>query len=216
MKKNEKISNGTVEGSTVLSDPKKAGRNGRRISKRKIVLWTLAVLLVVFVAIPWGIVQIAKMAKSTPKPTFNERLSKTVAYDNAKMYYTLKTPDGNDQAAVGKILDTMEVAAHCGEYTLSVSKSDGGVDIVISLAKSHDPSRDEWFKMQMIKYSCAMFGLVDNLQKVTWQYPNNGSGNTGGYFTRGDAELFLGYPASLYGQSEKGVQLLLNDLGLDE
>ncbi|MBE6799360.1 MAG: DUF4825 domain-containing protein [Ruminococcaceae bacterium] len=213
-KRNEALKAKGAE-STVFSDPKdKPESRVKKTSKAKIALWAVVAILVVFVAVPWGVVQIVKIANTKPKPTFNERLDRTAVFEEAAKVYALKTADGNDLEACNRILDALSVDDYCGEFTFTVDNTSDGVTVNFKFSQKHDSSRDEWFKMQMIRYSCAMLALVDNMQKVTWEYPDSGA-STGGSFTRGDVELLLGYPAHLYGQSEKGVQLLLNDLGLD-
>ena len=201
--------------STVFSDPKKKGENEvKKVSKGKIALRIVVAIIVVFVAIPWGVVQIVKIANHKPLPPFSDRLSNTKVFPEATKVYALKTVDGRTPEACDKIIELLLVEDYCGEFQFSVVENGDSLVGHFKFIQKHDASRDEWFKMRMIKYASAMMALVDNMHKVTWEYPDSGA-STGGSFTRSDVELLLGYPAYLYGQSETGIQLLLNDLGLN-
>lgn len=215
MRKQKADKSSEYEQSTVLSKPDGGRKAPKLREKGKIIAWILATLIVVFVVIPWAIVQIANIADSEPKPTFNERLENVTVYENAAEVYKLKVTDGTDKEAIKAIAEKLEVADYCGQFELNVEKVNDEVVITFVFQEAHDPSRDEWFKMQMIRYACAMCALVDDVQKVSWEYPGNANGGNGGLFTRGDADKFLGYSAMLYGATDKGVQLLLSDLGLE-
>lgn len=214
MKKSQNSKKSSKTESTVFSDPKRQrDAEKRAISKGKIALWFVAAVLIVFVAIPWGIVQIAKLVNHKPMPTFEERLNNTEAFAEATKFYALKTVDGRTEGACEKITEALLIDDYCGEFQFTVTENGDGLVGHFKFTGKHDLSRDEWFKTQMIRYASAMMSLVDNMHKVTWEYPDTGK-STGGSFTRSDVELLLGYPAHLYSQSEKGIQLLLNDLGL--
>ena len=214
MKKKDVSSESKVKGSTVFSDPKaKREEVSKKTSKGKIALWIIVSVLVVFIAIPWGIVQIVKIANSTPLPPFSERVSTTKVFPEATRVYTLKVADGRTPEACEKITEALLVEDYCGEFEFTVAENGDKLIGHFKFKNKHDASRNEWFKMQMIRYSSALMALVDNMDKVTWEYPDNGV-SSGGSFTRSDVELLLGYPARLYSQSEQGIQLLLNDLGL--
>lgn len=203
------------EQSTVLSKPDSDRKATKPRKKGRIIAWILTILVVVFVVIPWAIVQIANIANSDPKPTFDQRLKNVTVYENAAEVYKLKAADGMDKEAIRAIVEKFEVADYCGQFELKAEKVNDEVVITFVFQEAHDSSRDEWFKMQMIRYSCALCALVDNVQKVSWEYPGSANGANGGFFTRGDADKFLGYSAMLYGATDKGVQLLLSDLGLE-
>lgn len=217
--KNKVIKNNGNKGvSTVFSDPKSnksTSKKRKKISKGVAVALVLATVVVVFVVIPWGVLSIVNIARSDPKPSFNERVKNTVAYENAVSVYSLKIADANDTEGAARLFKALEVSDYCGEFNFEVSAAADEVQLNIRFEKEHNSSRNEWFQTMMMKYASAMFALCDNLQKVSWEYPNNGTGSSGGYFTRRDAELYLGYPAEMYGRSAEGVQLLLSDLGLE-
>ena len=198
MKKTNNFQKASVKESTVLSDPKRKGKHEKkRVSRGKIALWVVAVVLAVFVAIPWGIVQVVKLVNNKPMPTFEERLSGTRVFAEATKVYTLKTADGMTEGACESIAEALLIDDYCGEFQFTVIQNGDGVVGHFKFTGRHDASRDEWFKMQMIRYASAMMTLVDNMHKVTWEYPDTGN-STGGSFTRNDIELLLGYPAHLY------------------
>lgn len=205
-----------LEESTIFCDPKKGKEEKNK--KHKGLWWKiLAVLIVVFVGIPWLIVELAGTDNGTaPKPVapFETRVERTVVYGEGTACYNAKNPDVNDIEADMKLLELLDVAKNCGEFTVEVSSKEKPYRLTLCFTAAHDASRETWFENTMVGYSCVLLALIDNVDEIAWSHPDGGDGDTGGYFTREDAEKFLGVGISRYGSSEKAVQLLLNDTGV--
>lgn len=201
--------------STIFSDPKKGKEE---IAKKHKGLWwkVTAVVLVLLVGIPWLIVELNKDdgSKKTPMVSFSTRVQRTEVHDEGREIYAAKNPDINDLEADKKLLELLKIEEMCGEFTVEVSSKKEPYRLTLVFAEPHDKSRDDWFENTMVGYACVLLATIQNADEIGWTHPDNGSGDNGGYFTKDDVEEFLGIKPSMYGSSEKALQLLLNDTGV--
>ncbi len=222
MKKDvEKIQQFDKNDSTVFSDPKKSRENGegKQKSKARIIRNVIIAIILVFVVLPWGIVTVAKWVKGPSTPVvipFSSRLAATEADNKAKELFSLKNADINNQAANEEILQLLDISYDCGEYEVVLQTEQEPYRLTMSFKYAPDSSRAEWFETTMVKYSCMLLALTEDADEIGWEYPANDSKDTGGYFTREDARKFLGTDVSEYAKSAEGIQLLLNELGLND
>ncbi len=205
--------------STVLSDPHK--KEAPKTKPRgKIVLSVIAAVLVAFVLVPYGIVKItgaANKRSAAPAP-FSSRLSATEAEQLANGLFAAKTHYIGDNSAVLNLIDILGVRAELGDYTISLKTDSEPYRLIINFKNAHDTSRDEWFDLTAIRYSCVLMALIDNAGEVAWTCPGSDKREaTEGFFTREDAKKLLSdTPVERYGESAEGVQLLLNELGIGD
>ena len=212
--KDKKRKSNTVE-STVFSAPKK-GEEAKSKPHKGMVGKIILVLLVVLVAVPWVIVKCSNDNGNDKKPmvSFSTRVSRTEVFEEGKAIFAAKNLDVNDLDANKKLINLLKIAETCGEFTVEVSSKSEPFRLTICFTEPHDKSRQDWFENTMVGYACVLLATIKNVDEIGWSYPDNGSGDNGGYFTRDDAEEFLGVSPTLYGNSEKSVQLLLNDTGV--
>ena len=168
------------------------------------------------VGIPWLVVELNKDdgSKKTPMVSFSTRVQRTEVFSEGSAIYAAKNPDVNDLEADNKLVELLNIAEVCGEFTIEVSSKKEPYRLTLVFSEPHDKSRADWFENTMVGYACVLLAAIDNVGEIGWSYPDNGSGDNGGYFTRHDAEEFLGIKPSMYGSSEKAMQLLLNDTGV--
>ena len=201
--------------STVLSDPHK--KEAPKTKPRgKIVLSVIAAVLVAFVLVPYGIVKItgaANKRSAAPAP-FSSRLSATEAEQLANGLFAAKPKYIGDNSAVLNLIDILGVRAELGDYTISLKADSEPYRLIINFKNAHDTSRDEWFDLTAIRYSC----VIDNAGEVAWTCPGSDKREaTEGFFTREDAKKLLSdTPVERYGESAQGIQLLLNELGIGD
>lgn len=202
--------------STVFSDPKKKGETPKK-PKGKIILIVVAVLLVLFVAVPWLIVKVANSGDGKrPVTPFSSRVEATKADQMAISLFELKNSDIRNNDANSKILSALPMAGELGGFTFSLKTDSKPYRLTLSFNDSHDTSLEDWYKTALIKYSCVLLALIENADEIGWSYPNEtGAAVTEGYFTRADAEKFLKTPVSYYAESSQSIQLLLNELGIE-
>ena len=220
MKKNTQNESKNNENSTVFSDPKKAreeNQGGKKIGKkiRNIVI----ALILVFVVLPWLIVTVAKWIKGPSGPIvppFSSRVAATEADELAKDLFALKNKSVTDMEANQKIAEKLDIEYFCGSFTLTLQAEQKPYRLTMKFDDKPDDSRGEWFEETMVKYSCAFLMLVEDADQIGWEFPVEEEKDNGGYFTREDAKKLLGTDVALYGNSPEGVQLLLNELGLNE
>lgn len=204
-----------TEESTIFSDPKK-GKETKLKSRKGLIGKIIVILLVVLVALPWAIVKCSTDNGNDKKPTvpFSTRVQRTEVFEEGKAIFAAKNSDVNDLEADNKLIDLLKIAETCGEFTVEVSSNSESFRLTFCFTEPHDKSRQDWFENTMVGYACVLLATIKNVDEIGWSYPDNGSGDNGGYFTRDDAEEFLGVSPTLYGNSEKSVQLLLNDTGV--
>lgn len=214
---NNKGSNKNTE-STVFSDPKKKETAVK--NKGKIVKNVLIAVVVVFVVIPAAIVGIAKMLDDSnarkPVPPLSSRIENTTADELAIELYESSVDTVTDIDATEKILTLLGIKGNCGEFTFEVITDKKPYKLQLNFPTANDASIKDWFETQMVKYSCALLALIDDIDEVVWVYPADDTGDNGGAFNRNDAmKLLNDTPVTYYTVSADGIQLLLTELGLE-
>ena len=214
--KNKTVKEQQNTDSTIFCDPKQ----GKESSEKKRIkgLWwkIIAVVLVVFIAVPWIVVKLAGSNEATgPKPAapLETRVKRITECGEGAEFFAAKNPDINDIDADMKLIEMLRISENCGEFTVEVSSTEKPYRLTLCFKNAHDTSMEAWFENTMVGYSCVLLALIDNADEIGWSHPDGGDGDTGGYFTRDDGEKFLGISLSRYASSEKAVQLLLNDTG---
>ena len=205
--------------STVFSDPHK--KEAPKTKPRgKIVMAVIAAILVAFILVPYGIVKItgAVNKRSTGPAPFSSRLATAEAEQLASRLFAAKTQYIGDNSAVLNLVDILGVKAELGDYTISLKTDSEPYRLTINFKNAHDISRDEWFDLTAVRYSCVLMALIDNAGEVAWTCPESDKREaTEGMFTRDDAKKLLSdTPVERYGESAEGVQLLLNELGIGD
>ena len=220
MKKGNQKELKSVENSTIFSDPKKAKEENHSSKKIGKTIRNIAIaLILIFVVLPWLIVTVAKWVKGPAGPVvppFSSRVASTEADTLAKELFALKNKNVSNMEANQKIAEKIDVEYDCGSFVLTLQAEQKPNRLIMKFQEKPDATRSEWFEERMIKYSCAFLMLVEDVDEIGWEYPAEDSNDNGGYFTREDAKKLLGTDVALYRQSPEGVQLLLNELGLNE
>ncbi len=214
---------------------KKAARDGDltaeeiKLKKRKkhikigIVLVSIIVLLAI---VPWIVVGIITAPNydiintGETTRTYQSMLENVKATAHSTELFNMKNPDLNNTDAVTTLISKLNLEEELGTYTVSVQASEKPYTVTLKFDKPHDMTLSEdgnkW-ETEVIKYSTAIMGLIDNIAQVNWEYPIDGEKTDGKFFNRADAEKFmkLNVPIARFGESERSVQLLLNLLGID-
>ncbi len=200
-----------------IDDTQKKPRN-----HKKIAAIVIASLLIVLIGIPWLIVTIIKSNSESivndgrPKSTYSELLSDVKATEKSTKLHSMKNPDLKDKAAVEALISELQISDELGAYAVEIQSEQKPYEITLKFELSHNVPADgyDMWEQTMIKYSCAILSLANNVAKVNWEFP----GMTGEkYFTRGDAEKLynLGVTAVTFAKSPESVQLMLTQLGID-
>ncbi len=80
----------------------------------------------------------------------------------------------------------MGVRAELGDYTISLKTDSEPYRLIINFKNAHDTSRDEWFDLTAIRYSCVLMALIDNAGEVAWTCPGSDKkGSDRGIFYKG-------------------------------
>jgi hypothetical protein len=211
------------------SDRKKADEDGAAPKKpknrKRLAMGIVATILIVFIGIPWLIVNIAKSNSDSyindgqPKKSYSELLSDVEATEKSTELHSLKNPDLKDQAAVERLIAFLQLENELGSYTVEVQNEAKPYTLTLKFKLSHDvPAEgqpDKW-EQTVIQYSTAILSLINNIAEVRWEFPV-GNGTGGSYFTRADAEKLynLGVTAVTFAKTPESVQLMLNQLGID-
>ena len=193
--------------------------------KRKKLITTIVILVfVVFIAVPWIIVTVMKPGSQpykndgTPKSSYSELLAKTKATEKSTELFNMKNPDLKDKDAVENLIKYLQLEEKLGGYTIEVQSDSKPYSLTLKFTLSHDVPADGYdsWEQTMIRYSCAILSLVNNISQVSWEYPV-ANATAGTYFTRADAEKLynLGVTAVTFAKSPESVQLMLNQLGID-
>lgn len=207
--------------STVFCDPDR-GENSKvkKRSKGKTATVILLTLFLIFVIIPviiWLFIKGSENQSNTRYvPPISSRIENTEADEKAKALFAAKNPYIGDNSADAEILSLLDIANNCGRFTIELKTDAEPYRITMCFSETRDISIGEWFENTMVKYSCVILALIENADEVGWSYPADETGDTGGYFTREDAQKLLNVPVEYYSESAEGIQLLLTELGLDE
>ena len=218
--KNQK-NNSENQKSTVFCNPKILHESTKpKKDKKKIALIIVSAFVAVFVVIPIIIVFVANMVKDTnthkPVPPFSSRLENTTADEFALNLYEKRVDSVTDSEQVAELVDLLEISDNCGTFSLEAKIESKPYKLYFNFPTSNDASIKEEFEMQMVKCSCVLLALIDDIDEVGWTYPADETGDTGSFFTRADATKLLGkIPVSYYSVSANGIQLLLTELGLE-
>lgn len=205
--------------STVLSDPHE-GKETKKKGRGRAVLIAVVAIIVAFVIVPYSVVKISNSAKkrsSEPSP-FSSRLAATDAEQLGEQLFAAKTQYIGDNSACLNILGILNLKSELGDYTVSLKTDENPYRLTIEFKNAHDTSRDEWFDLTVIKYSCVLLSLIENADEIAWTCPKSDSREAvEGKFTREDAtKLLNNTPALRYSETKEGVQLLLNELGIGD
>lgn len=233
MSKNKNMQKNGIdsENSTLFknSGRKKAGEDGappkKQKSKAKIIIAVFIAAAVLLVGVPWVIVTVtdspneAIINNGRARLPFEKLLEHTSATEISTELFSMKNPDINDHAAVTELIGRLHPEEELGGYSVEVHSSEKPYTVTLKFELAHkvgEDAEDDW-DVTVIKYSCAILSLIDNIAQVNWEYPVNSTETGGAYFTRADAEklMNLNVPVSRFAESETAVQLLLNQLGID-
>ena len=133
------------------------------------------------------------------------------------------TSVGAIAGAMGKVIPLiakLKPEEELGQYTVLVQATEKPYTITLKFNSTHDTTQQEdgnkW-ETEVIKYSTAIMGLIDNVAQVNWEFPSDENKIEGSFFNRADAEklMKLGVPISEFAKTPEAVQLLLNQLGID-
>ncbi len=220
------------ENSTVF---KKANRNEnltpeevklKKQKKTKKIVTVFLVIIILLTVVPWLIVNVVKNPKDDyinpgqPIKSFESLLELTTATEQSTEIYNMKNPDLNDLTAVTALIAKLKPEEELGEYSVLVQATEKPYTITLKFNSTHHTTQQEdgnkW-ETEVIKYSTAIMGLIDNVAQVNWEFPSDENNNEGSFFNRADAEklMKLGVPISQFAKSPEAVQLLLNQLGID-
>ena len=198
-----------------VKDPKK---------RKKLVTTIVILVFVVFIAVPWLIVTILKPGSQpykndgTPKSSYSELLAKTTATEKSTELFGMKNPDLKDKESVESLIKFLQLEEQLGGYTVEVQSDTKPYSLTLKFNLTHDVPADgyDMWEQTVIRYSCAILSLVNNISQVNWEYPVTNA-TAGAYFTRTDAEKLynLGVTAVTFAKSPESVQLMLNQLGID-
>lgn len=220
------------ENSTVF---KKADRNEsltaeeiklKKQKKIKRIITVFLIIVILLTVVPWLIVNVITSPKDDyvnpgePTQTFETLLSSTTATEQSTEIYNMRNPDLNDNDAVTALIAKLKLEEELGQYTVLVKATEKPYTITLKFASTHDTTQHEdgnkW-ETEVIKYSTAIMGLIDNVAQVNWEFPSDENKTEGSFFNRADAEklMNLGVPISEFAKTPVAVQLLLNQLGID-
>ncbi len=221
----------TVKDSMIFekSDRKKAHEEGAAPQKPKKRIKLIATIclsvVILLVAVPWLVVTIIESPNEAiindgkAKNTYQELVDKTEATEFSDKLLQMKNPDLNDTAKLNELVAFLRPEERLGSYTVSAQSVEKPYTVTLKFNSTHDVPEDGEDKWQntVIKYSCAILALTDNVAQVNWVYPDANGQPAGSYFTRGDAEKFfnLNVPAIRFADSSQSIQLMLNLLGID-
>lgn len=221
----------TVKDSMIFekSDRKKANEDGAAPKKpKKRIKLTLAICIsvaILVIAVPWIVVAIIESPNEAiindgkAKSTYEEMLEKSKATEFSDKLFQMKNPDLNDAKALEELVAFLRPEEKAGSYTVSAQATEKPYTVTLKFDAKHDVADDNYEEWQttVIKYSCAILALTDNVAQVNWTYPDANGQPAGTYFTRSDAEKFfsLNVPAIRFADSSESVQLMLNLLGID-
>ena len=153
------------------------------------------------------------------KNTYQELVEKTEATDFSDKLFQMKNPDLNDADKLNELVSFLKPEEKAGSYTVSSQAIEKPYTVTLKFDAKHDVADENYEEWQttVIKYSCAILALTDNVAQVNWTYLDANGQPAGTYFTRGDAEKFLNLnvPVIRFADSSESVQLLLNLLGID-
>ena len=198
----------------------------KKQKKHKKIVTVFLIIAILLVAVPWLIVNIIKNPKDNyvnpgeAKHSFETLLELTDATEHSTELYNMKNPDLKDVTAVTALIDKLNLQEELGQYTVLVESTEKPYTVTLKFNSTHDTTEQEdgnkW-ETEVIKYSTAIMGLIDNIAQVNWEFPISENETDGSFFNRGDAEklMNLGVPVSQFAKSPEAVQLLLNQLGID-
>lgn len=204
--------------STIFTDKRNDVPDKKPVSKGKLAMRIVAILLIVLVVIPFIIVKCNDNQGSSDKyiAPLSERIKNTTADQTATALFGLKGTKFEDFNAENEILSLLNIDDYCGKYELTTTIKDNKNRIVFTFEKEHNSSIAEWFENTMIKYSCMILALIPNADEVQWAYKEKPDADEK-YFTKADARKLLNnQDVTAYAVSDKGIQLLMNELGLNE
>ena len=213
------------------SDRKKADEDGAAPKKPKkigkIVRTVFIALGGLLVGVPLGIITVIDSPTESihnnglPKHTFEELLDATTPTEDAEKLFAMKNPDITDPSKLSEMLEFLQVRDELGDFELEVQNQAKPYSITLKFKLTHDVPSDGFDRWEhdMIKYSCAVMSMVNNIATVNWEYPSSAEadGTAGAYFTRADAEKYynLGVTATQFARNSTSVQLMLNQLGIE-
>ena len=234
MSKKRKINHQGIdfENSTVF---KKADRNEnltaeeiklKKQKKTKRIITVFLAIIILLTVVPWVIVNIVRKPSDDyinpgqPTKSFESLLELTTATEQSTELYDMKNPDLKDLGAVTALIAKLNPHEELGQYSVLVQATEKPYTITLKFNSTHDTTQQEdgnkW-ETEVIKYSTAIMGLIDNVAQVNWEFPSGENNTEGSFFNRADAEklMKLGVPISHFAKSPEAVQLLLNQLGID-
>ncbi len=204
------------------TDGNAAAAKSRRL---KTATTVFAAVIVLIIAVPLIIIAIAGKHNSDiindgqPKHSYEELLEHTEATEHSKALFNMKNPELSDAEAVSALISYLKSEERLGSYSVEIQSTEKPYSVTFKFDLTHDvgaEGEDEW-ELGMIKYSCAVMALADNVAQVNWEYPIEGGKTDGSFFNRGDADklMNLGIPIERFAESDVAIQLLLNQLGID-
>lgn len=218
-----------TENSTVFSKPIRQTAEEIKSIKQKrkrTVIIVLSIAVIIFVVLPWIIVKLIGssnkdyMNSGQTKFTYSQLVERVdLVNEPAKTLYSIKNPDLKNTEAVKKVIDFLKPQEELGEFTLDIQCAEKPYNITFKFDLTHEvvtEGQDEW-ELEMIKQSCAIMALMNNVAQVNWEFPIESGETKSGLFNRADAEklMSLNVPIERFAESETSVQLLLNQLGID-
>lgn len=204
------------------TDGKAATAKKRRFKLAATIFAATAVLII---AVPLIIIAVTGKHNSDiindgqAKHSYEELLGYTEATEQSKALFEMKNPDLSDTEAVSALISYLKPEERLGSYSLEIQSTEKPYSVTLKFNLTHEvgeEGEDEW-ELGMIKYSCAIMALADNVAQVNWEFPLDGDKTDGSFFNRGDADklMNLGIPIERFAESDVAIQLLLNQLGID-
>ncbi len=194
--------------------------------KRTRVIAIFVSLVVLLVAVPTIVIGIITspneeiINSGEARQTYQTLLELTEATDRSTELYNMRNPELTDTEAVTALIAKLQPEEELGSYTVMVKADEKPYTVTLKFDLTHDTTETEdgnkW-ETEVIKYSAAIMGLIDNIAQVSWEFPLSDGTTEGSFFNRADAEklMSLNVPVSDFGKSPTAVQLLLNQLGID-
>lgn len=130
----------------------------------------------------------------------------------AESLFDSKNDYVGDAAGDTALLSQLGVDA-LGSYTLELQTDTAPYGLTVVFAK--EPTDAAQFNEAMEKNGCVLLALIDNLDSVSWTYPEDEARSTK-TISREMAGEIAGGDIGSFGDSAKSVQALLDQLGLEQ
>ena len=190
---------------------------GKKQRIKKTIAIIIAIVFILFVAVPWVIVKINNSSKnSRPTFTYAQLLERTTADTVATKLFNIKYSQKDKLDMHKEITETLEIKRQMADFSIDIS-TDNIISLNLVFKVMPDVSVEDWFENSIIKYCCVYMALDSTLDRVAWSFTEDIQGNKDGYFTRDDAFklINLNVPVEKFGESDTAIQLLLNQFGIE-